>query len=143
MSAPAGAPAWALVIPDPGTGWLSANARGHWSARSRGSKAWRDATRLHARSVRVPRLQRAHIVVTFHHATARRRDAANLAPTAKAVVDGLVDALVLPDDDDTHLLGPDLRTGPPVAKGRPVRLSVTITALDPDQPDPATTRSPR
>ena len=39
-------------------------------------------------------------------------------PTAKAVVDGLVDAGVLPDDDAKHLLGPDLRRHPEVTKKR-------------------------
>lgn len=38
--------------------------------------------------------------VTFHPATNHRRDTPNLYPTAKALLDGLVDAGVLPDDND-------------------------------------------
>ena len=39
----------------------------------------------------------------------RKRDVNNWQPTAKALVDGLVDAGVLEDDNDAHLVGPDLR----------------------------------
>lgn len=138
MSEPAGPQRWLVVIADPGVGWLSANGRKHWTRQREGARAWRQAAALHARSLHLPRLQRAHLLVTFHHATNRRRDAANLAPTVKAVVDGLVDAHVLPDDDDAHLLGPDLRTGPRVDPGRPVRLSVLVTALAAGERDPLT-----
>ena len=57
--------------------------------------------------------QRAHIVVTVRFPDKRRRDVSNLYPyVAKPLVDGLVDARVLPDDDDLHVIGPDLRRDP-------------------------------
>lgn len=34
----------------------------------------------------------------------RRRDATNLGPTLKPIIDGCVDAKILRDDDDLHLL---------------------------------------
>ena len=34
-------------------------------------------------------------------------------PTLKALVDGLVDAHLIPDDDWKHLIGPDVRMGEP------------------------------
>lgn len=39
----------------------------------------------------------------------RRRDLHNYYPTLKALIDGVVDAGALIDDDHTHLIGPDLR----------------------------------
>lgn len=42
----------------------------------------------------------------------------NYMATVKPIVDGLVDAGVLPDDDAKHLLGPDLRRHPEVTKKR-------------------------
>lgn len=54
--------------------------------------------------------QRARIVITVRFPDKRRRDVSNLYPyVAKPLVDGLVDARVLPDDDDLHVIGPDLR----------------------------------
>ena len=41
-----------------------------------------------------------------------RRDLHNYMPTLKALVDGLVDAGLLPDDDARHLQGPDMRLDP-------------------------------
>ena len=46
--------------------------------------------------------------LTVHRASARKSDATNLAPTAKACIDGLVDAGWLPDDDDQHVIATTL-----------------------------------
>jgi crossover junction endodeoxyribonuclease RusA len=95
--------------------WLTANGRRQhrWEATTR--RAWRDAGCLHARSAKLPRLERAHIEVTIQFRDNRRRDIANWHPTAKALVDGFVDYGLLPDDDDRHLIGPDMRRGPAVS----------------------------
>jgi hypothetical protein len=54
--------------------------------------------------------QRVRIVVTFRWPDLRRRDAHNLySYVIKPLVDGMVDARLLPDDDDRHLVGPDVR----------------------------------
>jgi Holliday junction resolvase RusA-like endonuclease len=89
--------------------YLNSNERLHHMAKAPITKAWRTTARDAAKGV--PTLTRAHIVVTFSFANNIRRDVGNLYPTAKAIVDGLVDAGVLPDDDDKHVLGPDLRRG--------------------------------
>lgn len=53
---------------------------------------------------------RAHVTLTIRFPDRRRHDVANLYNyVAKPIVDGLVDARVIPDDDDLHLIGPDLR----------------------------------
>ena len=70
-------------------GFMNANHRPHWAARARDTRAWREAAWAHARSENLaPRDRRARVTVVFHHADRRRRDVGNLAPTAKAIVDG-------------------------------------------------------
>lgn len=57
--------------------------------------------------------QRVRIVVTVRFPDLRRRDVSNLYPyVAKPIVDGLVDARVIADDDDLHVIGPDMRRDP-------------------------------
>jgi hypothetical protein len=71
----------------------------HWATRHAHVKAWRQAFALLARQHRLPRLQRAHIGVQVVVAgTSRLPDAGNCFYAAKAAVDGLVDAFVLPGD---------------------------------------------
>lgn len=66
------------------------------------------------------------IVITFRFPDKRRRDVGNLYPyVAKPLVDGLVDAELLADDDDTHVIGPDLRRDASVG---PHRITVSIEA---------------
>jgi hypothetical protein len=101
---------WTLTIPRPDR-WLSANQRDHFLRRSDGVKVWRDAAHVHARSARLPQLRRAHILAELYFGDRRRRDVHNYYPTLKAVVDGLVDYGLLPDDGDEYLTGPDLRLG--------------------------------
>lgn len=65
-----------------------------------------------------PLMHRAHILGVVHPISRRRADPANLYPSFKAAVDGLVDAGVLEDDDHTHVLGPDMRLGHVVRGGQ-------------------------
>ena len=55
-----------------------------------------------------------HCVATMSFPTSRRRDSANFQGAIKPIVDGIVSAGILPDDDITHLVGPDLRIDPSV-----------------------------
>lgn len=98
---------------------LTLNQRLHPKRRNDYTQAIRQAAAICARNARIPRLERVHITAYVHHKpTARRRDSGNWYLTAKAAVDGLVDAQVLEDDDDTHVTGPDMRPGEPVAGGQ-------------------------
>jgi hypothetical protein len=81
-------------------------------------RAWRDAGNVHAQQARLPRLPSAHIVAELRFTDRRRRDPHNFMPTIKAVVDGLVDYGLLPDDSAAYLVGPDVRLGEPI-KARP------------------------
>ena len=51
-------------------------------------------------------LTHARVEVEFAYPDRRRRDRSNLAPTVKALMDGLIDAGLLPDDADRFLDGP-------------------------------------
>lgn len=91
----------------------------------RTSKDWRRWRRIRelreqacaiAKLQRAPKLERARLVVTVSLPDRRRRDLHNFTPTIKAIVDGLVDAGLLPDDDATHLSGPDWRLSPERSK---------------------------
>jgi crossover junction endodeoxyribonuclease RusA len=116
-----------LTVYDPGCGFINLNERMHWRVKARLTKQWRTAAALVATADPTPQLQRAHILVTFHKNNSRKYDVHNLLPTVKAAVDGLVDAGVIPDDDNAHLIGPDLRAGDPVARTERARLVITIT----------------
>ena len=84
---------------------LSANQRMHWRTRAALTRELRDTARLLTR--RLPRTDR--LVVTLHYLprNRRRRDALNVYPTVKALVDGIVDAGVVPDDDTEHVSTPE------------------------------------
>ena len=110
---------------------ISSNHRTHWATRALLTRQWREATHWAAKAARLPRgLDRVHIVAYVHPAKGGRlRDAHNVYPTGKACVDGLVDYGLIADDDDAHLIGPDLRRG----ANRPVltpALKLTITELE-------------
>ena len=118
---------WRLALPAEIT-LINANDRMHPAKRSPYIKVIRNAAWAMARHHKIPALQRAHIFYVVHPDTkGRRRDPGNWSPSAKAAVDGLVDARVLPDDDHTRLLGPDPRIGTPV-KGS--QLVLWITDMD-------------
>jgi crossover junction endodeoxyribonuclease RusA len=119
---------WELALP-PGTLLINANQNLHWRKRAELIASIRHTAWAMARKAKLPALQRAHIFYVFHPDTkgSRRRDSGNWSPSAKAAIDGLVDAGLLPDDNHTRLLGPDPRMGPPIARSQ---LVLHITDLD-------------
>ncbi|MCL8016920.1 hypothetical protein [Streptomyces sp. AS02] len=139
MTAPDPAPtgihrprSWRLELPAQIT-LVNANDRRHPVKQAPYIKVIRNAAWAMARHHKLPALQRAHIFYVIHPDTkTRRRDPGNWSPSAKAAVDGLVDAGVLPDDNKNHLLGPDPRIGDPV-KGS--QLVLWVTDLDQMHPD--------
>ena len=98
-----------LTIPAP-TDWLNSNQRLGIYAKAGRVKAWRYAAYVAARRSRTFDCP-VHITATFHKTRAGRWDVGNLYPTAKACVDGLVDAGVIPDDSNEWVTGPDMRAG--------------------------------
>lgn len=124
---------WAFFVPaadwDPGTkktpaGYLTGSAKDyrflssnqerriHHQTRAKIARAWRHAAK-EAACLQAPGLvlNRARIVVRFVKDDNRSYDPGNLYPIAKPIVDGLVDARILEDDDHTRLIGPDPRHG--------------------------------
>ena len=96
-----------LTIPAP-CDWLNSNQRLHRLVHAKRTAAWRAAGKAAAE---VPFDVPVRIVCTVHKTRAGRWDAGNLYPTAKAIVDGLVDAGVIPDDSNEYVIGPDMRAG--------------------------------
>jgi hypothetical protein len=77
-----------------------------------------------------PVFQRVHVLGVLRPATKGRRDPANWYPTFKAMLDGVVDAGVLEDDDHTRVDGPDMRLGWKVKQGQAVLI---LRALAPGE----------
>lgn len=105
------APLWEIGPFDlPQTDMLSLNGRADRRTLSPRIRTLRMQARVMASaSSRCPSLERARLVAWVRFPDGRRRDLHNYMPTLKALVDGLVDAGLLPDDDARHLQGPDMR----------------------------------
>jgi crossover junction endodeoxyribonuclease RusA len=114
---------------DPPCALINANDRLHFRAKAKLTKAWREAAAACVtwdQLTPFDAIERASITVAIRFPTNRRRDVGNYYPTAKAILDGLVDAGVLPDDNDQHVIGPDMRRDRP---NGPLRVTVTIRDL--------------
>lgn len=103
---------------------LSMNGRYHWRERAARTEAWRKAAYIGATRLGTPAQRRqppSAVLCEFPVRDRRTKDPHNLAPTVKAIIDGLVDAGVWPDDNpewvtvvDPRFLvvGPKWRTEP-------------------------------
>jgi crossover junction endodeoxyribonuclease RusA len=89
---------------------LTSNQRLHWAPKAQRTAYWRGLGITSA--ARTTPRQHARIIFTLRFPDRRRRDANNWWPVAKAWVDGAVEVGLLPDDDSTHLEGPDMRIDP-------------------------------
>lgn len=106
---------WTVRVTAPAQ-FLNTNKRLHGRAAAQTVKAWRDAGNTHARAAKLPALGKARITATLHFTDRKRRDDHNYFPTVKALIDGLVDYGLLPDDSREYLLGTTICGGEPVAK---------------------------
>lgn len=67
-------------------------------------KEWREAFEILAREAKIPALEDVSIVITPYAKDKRwRADTSSCHPTAKASIDGLVDAGVMEDDNPDYL----------------------------------------
>jgi Holliday junction resolvase RusA-like endonuclease len=115
------------IVLEPPCAFINANQRLHFHQRNELTQSWRKAAAKAIESQFEPyHYTRAHIVCEIRFPDNRRRDVGNYYPTAKAIVDGLVDSLLLPDDNDRHLIGPDMRREYP---NGPARVTVTIEEI--------------
>ena len=129
----AGGRTWTVVFP-PGLEILTGNNRLHWSAKGRLVKALRDGAWGQAKRLKLPRIERADVVVEYRPpahrgplSSAMIRDADNLAPTGKALVDGLTMAGVFEDDRVRHVRRVSYEFGPKSDRGQ-VLLHITEVA---------------
>jgi crossover junction endodeoxyribonuclease RusA len=91
-----------LFVPFPaGAQWLGMNDRLHFQQRARHTKRWRAAAAQAAEDHPKAYPWTVDILAEIHKPPGRnvRWDSHNLAPTTKAIIDGLVDAHVLTDDN--------------------------------------------
>ena len=103
-----------FTIPD--NEWLTANGRYHWAVRQERTKALRERAKVQSlnamrRGQLAPVFGRVHVIAGIQYRTSRV-DPANAYPTIKALIDGMTDAGIWPDDDSKHLIGPDFRRKP-------------------------------
>lgn len=106
-------------VPAGERGWLTSNDRGGWTKHHRTIRHWREQAGWAAVAARVRPIPGRVLVLGEVRLAgpARRRDAGNWYPSAKAALDGLVDVGVLPDDRAEIVVGPDMRFGPRVGLG--------------------------
>lgn len=109
-------PTWEAVIRLAASDVLNLNDRNHWRLKADKTRYIRELAKQTATLSHAPHLQRALLVVEIAFPDRRRRDPHNYMATVKPIVDGLIKAKVLPDDDAAHLLGPDLRRAPVVSQ---------------------------
>ena len=113
-----------FAIPD--ALWLSANDRRHWADKGKRTKALRAMGCIVARSAKVGQLGTTHVAAFIGYPRNSKADPANAAPTVKALIDGMTDAGVWPDDDSTFVLGPTFLRGDKSEPGtHSVRLVLT------------------
>ena len=106
---------------------LTANQRMHWALKANRTRYIRDTSAAWTSRYKGPKpATPCRCIVTFGFPDKRRRDSQNLQPTAKAIVDGLVDAGLIPDDSTTYLVGVDTRIVH-TEDVRPGRIAVLVT----------------
>lgn len=88
---------------------LSLNKKIHWGTAAKIKRELRSTA--HALARRIPPCDRIDVHLVWFVTTKRKRDGINVTPTLKALVDGLVDAEVIPDDTPEFLVDhiPEIR----------------------------------
>lgn len=107
---------------------LTMNDRKHWREKAKLTRLMRQTASWQARAARLPAdLPHVTVALTWVVSDRRRRDGGeNLAPTYKALLDGLVDYGLVADDDPAHVT-----RGPSVIDYRPdetphIELHITL-----------------
>lgn len=103
--------------------WVTSNMRLHWRSKAARVKQLRARARSAGMAV-VDVPTPCKITATIGYPTARRADPSNAEPTIKALIDGLVDAGVIPDDDHAHV--PEVRYRRDPDKSSPGMYRVTL-----------------
>jgi crossover junction endodeoxyribonuclease RusA len=84
---------------------MNAERRMNVWRRAQLTREWRAAYKMLAIAQKVPKLEWARVVVQPYQKNGRLQDVGACFPTAKAAIDGVVDAGVLADDSAQYLVG--------------------------------------
>lgn len=104
MSAALVSRSWLLELDMLGRPTLTNRAHNmHHHAVSADRRRWREAGALLARAQRIPALERIAVDCWGRYPGGNLPDPDAVAPSLKGVLDGLVDAGVIPDDDGSHV----------------------------------------
>ncbi len=100
----------------PGKLWtINSERRMHWAKRATLTKNMRMAGWAMALAYQIPRYETAHLVVTPHQSKRGPiADSHAFYPAVKAMVDGLVDAKIVPNDTQEYVkldVRPNVRDG--------------------------------
>lgn len=82
---------------------LTSNQRKHWAEKARHTRVIRDMAWILAKQAKVQTMHTATLEVVAKWGDRRARDAENIAPTAKAAIDGCIQAGLLTDDSSRFL----------------------------------------
>jgi hypothetical protein len=89
---------------------VNAARRTHWANRAKHDRLWRHIGKLAAQNARIGNLDRITVVWTHERRNrAHFPDTAACIPSAKAFLDGIVDALVIKDDSPHYVLAQEFR----------------------------------
>jgi crossover junction endodeoxyribonuclease RusA len=115
---------WVACILAP-TMYMTMNDREHWRPHAVKVKRWRKAATAATTPSTGP-LPPCHVGVVLEVPDRRRRDPHNYYPTIKALVDGLVDAGLWPDDTPNYVTThePAFRV---TKRGQPQYVHITLT----------------
>ena len=112
--------------------WLSSNgSRLHWTRIRERVQALRWIGHVAARNAGIPKLGKCQVVAYVTPRSHGWFDPNNAAPTTKALIDGITDFGVWPDDNDLWVVGPDHRRGEGVAPPGVRKVRLVITELEP------------
>lgn len=106
---------------------LNQERSAHFAARVKDTKWWREGFADAAILAQIPRLEACNIVVEPVLENRRWQDTGACFPSAKAAIDGLIDARVI--DDDTPDIVPSITFKRPIL-GPEAGLRLTIIALE-------------
>lgn len=103
-----------FTVQIPAAVWMTSNGRYHWADRARRTRVLRAMAAAQCRRHHIHADGPVRVVAQIGYRNGRA-DPANGYPTIKALIDGMTDADVWPDDDSEHVIGPDMRraTEPP------------------------------
>lgn len=118
-----------LVIDVPRTIWLTSNQRLHFRSKAERTLALRTLAKITARNQNIPPVRGRVLIVTHigYPPNVHRVDPGNAHPTSKALIDGLVDAHVLAEDNSEHVIDGGHRRDPTSGKPALYRVRLEIT----------------